>query len=349
MKKTRKDILSNMQVVEKITVKESIRKKTILTIATLVLSVTIIGCGTKVDNDSTQNITNEVENTADKNSTFIVPTKDRAGNTIVIPSEVNRIISLAPSTTQVLEDLGVGSKLVAVDTQSPMYSTISTDLVQFDLMAPDLEQLLELAPDVVYVSSMTNYSGEDILKVVRDAGIAVVEIPTSDTIEDVKLDIQFIADTLSIPEKGQAIVDTMEEEINKVKAIGETIQDKKSVYFEISAAPYMYSFGNNVYLDEMIQTIGATNVLGEEDGWLSVSGESIIEANPSVILTSVNYIENAVDEIKGRDGYGDLDAVKNNEVYYINNGYASLPNHNIVKALKEMAKAVYPEYYGEIE
>lgn len=326
----------------------------------LALTITMVGCGVKEDGQATPTpvnvessgnteVTNNSLDSGIITSDAILPSKDRAGNDIVIPKDVNRIISLAPSTTQILEDLGVNSRLVAVDNQSPIYSELDENLVQFDLMAPDLEQLLELAPDVVYVSSMTNYSGEDILKVVRDSGIAVIEIPTSNSINDVKMDIQFIADTLSLHDKGEEIVSKMEEEIESIAKIGKGITEKKTVYFEIGAAPYMYSFGSNVFLDELIQILGANNVLSNQEGWLSVSQESIVEANPEVILTNVNYIENPLEELKTRVGFEGLDAVTTNNLYYIDNGHSSLPNHNIVQALKEMAKAIYPEQYKEIE
>lgn len=95
----------------------------------------------------------------------------------------------------------------------------------------------------------------------------------------------------------------------------------------------------------MIEIIGATNVLASEEGWISVSEETAVAADPDVILTNVNYIENPVEEIKSRAGWENMKAIKNNDVYYIDNMSSSLPNHNIVKALEEMAKAVYPDKY----
>jgi iron complex transport system substrate-binding protein len=59
----------------------------------------------------------------------------------------------------------------------------------------------------------------------------------------------------------------------------------------------------------------------------------------------VNYIENPVQEIKSRLGWGEIAAVKNNAVYYINADASNRPNHNIIKALKEMARVVYSDEY----
>lgn len=146
--------------------------------------------------------------------------------------------------------------------------------------------------------------------------------------------------------EGQAIADEMQGKIDALAAIGTGITDKKTVLFEISALPYIYSFGSGTFLHEMIELLGAKNVLGDQFSWISVTEESAVAANPDVILTSVNYIEDSVGEILSRPGWNNVTAVANKDVYYIDNGASSLPNHHIVDAMIEMALALYPEAYA---
>jgi len=100
-----------------------------------------------------------------------------------------------------------------------------------------------------------------------------------------------------------------------------------------------------VFLNEMIELIGAENVFADQQSWIAVTQEAALSANPDVILTNVSYIPNPVDEIKTRDGWDAVKAVKDGNVIYIDNMSSSLPNQGIVKALHEMAKAVYPDKY----
>ena len=146
--------------------------------------------------------------------------------------------------------------------------------------------------------------------------------------------------------EGDALIVDMQAELDRIAAIGATVTDKKSVYFEISAAPSMYSFGSGVFLNEMIELIGAENVLADQKGWLPVEAETIVAADPDVILTNVNYIDDPVAEIRGRSGWEGMSAVQNEQVFYIDNMASSLSNQNIVKALDQMAKAVYPELFS---
>ena len=234
---------------------------------------------------------------------------------------------------------------MAVDTQSPLYVEGVSQLPQFDMMAPNIEQIALLEPDVVFTSGMS-YLEDNPFQALIDMGIYVIEIPSSNSIEAVKKDIVFTAACLGKEAQGQAIVDEMQETIDAIAAIGATITDKKTVLFELGCLPHIYSFGDGTFLDEMIELIGAENVLGDQISWLSVTEESAVAANPDVILTNVNYIDDPIGEILARTGWENVTAVANGDVHYIDNGKSSLPNHGIVDALIEMAVAVYPEEYA---
>ena len=74
--------------------------------------------------------------------------------------------------------------------------------------------------------------------------------------------------------------------------------------------------------------------------------ETIVAADPDVIFTNVNYIDDPVGEILGRDGWAGVTAIANRDVYYIDSNASSQPNQNIVVALRQMAEALYPDYFA---
>lgn len=273
-------------------------------------------------------------------------TADRAGNPIALPGEIARVISLAPSVTQVICDIGLGDALVAVDTQSPRYSDVPEALPRFNMMEPDIEQIFALQPDVVFTSGMSYIEGDPYAMLTK-LGVCVVEIPSSESIAAVMEDVGFIADCLGKHDEGAALVDGMRDTIDAVAAKGAAIEDKKTVLFEISALPAIYSFGAGTFLDEMIGIVGAENVFADAQSWMSVAEENAVAANPDVILTNVDYIDDPVAEILARPGWDAVRAVQDGAVYYIDNAASSIPDHHITDALIEMAQAVYPEVYGE--
>lgn len=274
-----------------------------------------------------------------------LPTTDRAGNEITIPDTINTIVSMSPSTTEILLALGLEDKIIAADTQTQGYGLLPNVTTYFDMMTPDAEQIIALNPDIVYVSTMSIVGDVNPFKPLIDAGICVAYVPSSESILGIYDDITFLADSLQLSDKGNELISAMKTTIEEIQTISASIVDKKSVYFEIGAAPYMYSFGTGTFLNEMIDIIGANNVLGKEAGWISVSEEVALAANPDVILTNVNYIEGPIDEIKAREGWDTVSAVANNEVFYVDNKYSSLPNQNIILALEQMAEAIYPDAF----
>ena len=277
--------------------------------------------------------------------------QDREGNEFNVPKEVNTIISTAPSNTEVLVALGLADKLVAVDKYSADVEGISEDLPKIDFRNPDAEAIIALNPDIVIASGHNKAGDEDPFALIKEAGIPVAYIPSSYSIDGIYGDIEFIASLTDTEKEGKDLINSMKEEIESIKSIGNTITDKKNVYFEIGAGSGLYTFGNETFLNEMIETIGATNVFGEENSWITVTPEAVIDANPDVILANTPGTNEAgltaVEDIKSREGWDTVAAVQNGDVYEIDKNSSSRSSQNIIKALKEMAKAVYPNEYKD--
>ena len=277
--------------------------------------------------------------------------QDREGNEFNVPKEVNTIISTAPSNTEVLVALGLADKLVAVDKYSADVEGISEDLPKIDFRNPDAEAIIALNPDIVIASGHNKSGDEDPFALIKEAGIPVAYIPSSYSIDGIYGDIEFIASLTDTEKEGKDLINSMKKEVEAIKAIGDTITDKKNIYFEIGAGSGLYTFGNETFLNEMIETIGATNIFGEENSWITATPEAVIDANPDVILANTPGTNEAgltaVEDIVSREGWDTITAVKNGDVYQIDKNSSSRASQNIIKALKEMAKAVYPDEYKD--
>lgn len=277
------------------------------------------------------------------------PSTDRAGNEILIPDEIEKIASLAGAFTQVLVDLGYEEEIVAIDLYSVGFEGVDTAVPAIDMMSPDIETLLSLDLDIIFASNISDAGSEDsIFQPLIDAGVTVAYIPTANSLEDIKLDIEFIGHALAAYEETELLLSNYSEQLREIQTIAETIpaEEEKSVLFEISAVPAIYSTGSGTFLDEIIELVAATNVLADETAWVPVSEEAAIALNPDVILTNVNYIDDPIAEILGRSGWEAVTAVQNEAVHSIDNNASSLPNHNVVDAAWAIARAVYPEYYN---
>ena len=267
------------------------------------------------------------------------------------PSDANQpatenIVVIGPSVTEIVVALGLGDSIIGTDDFSALIDGVPSDIPIFNMWGLDAEQLIALQPDILIVTEMVmNMLGNDPLRVFSDIGTELHYVASSASIEGIAEDIRFVAEVLDRESRGEELIADMMQIIDEIRAIGETITDRRTVYIEINPAPSMFSLGRGTFLNEMIEIIGAVNVFADEDGWISVSDEAIITIDPDVILSTSEDAVGAVDEIIGRPGWSHLTAVQNGDVFRIDADSASRSNHNIVIALREMAVAVYPEYF----
>lgn len=284
-----------------------------------------------------------------------VPSKDRAGNDIKIPAEVKSIVSLAPSTTRILIDLGLALKIVAVDTNSMSYKDyLPSGVKTFDMMNPDNEAIAALKPDIVFTSGMSSVGGSSPFKPLVDSGICVADIPSSASIAAIGDDIKFIGNCTGKGIEAVALATSMDASFKVISKACESIpaEKQKTVLFMMniptSDSPTIYSFGKGTYMDEMLTMIHAKNACGTQEGWVAISIEDAVAMNPDVILTNVNYVEDPVKDIKALKGWENVKAIKNNEVYKVDADLSSQPNNHVVDASLEWLKNIYPDIFTEL-
>lgn len=337
-------------------------------VSALLCAVMALGCLTACDAESAKKIAELAKNTDVSGLESVekeivssvtgageVPTKDRSGNDIKVPAEVKSIVSLAPSTTRVLIDLGLALKIVAVDTNSLQYKDyLPSGVKSFDMMNPDNEAIAALKPDIVFTSGMSSVGGSSPFKPLIDSGICVADIPSSASLSAIEDDIKFIGNCTGKGIEAVALATAMNASFKLIsKASGTISADKqKTVLFMMSIptaeAPTIYSFGKNTYLDEMLTAIGAKNACGSQESWVAISVEDAIAMNPDVILTNVDYVEDPVKDIKALKGWENVKAIKNNEVYKVDPNLSMQPNNHVTDAALEWLKVVYPDIFTEL-
>ena len=119
------------------------------------------------------------------------------------------------------------------------------------------------------------------------------------------------------------------------------VEGEKTVYFEVSPLQWgLWTAGKGTFMDEIATMMGLTNCFSDVEGWGEISQEQVIERNPDYIVTiSMYYGEGPtpVEEILGREGWGELTAVKNNAVLNLADNELSRP----APRLLDGAKALY--------
>jgi len=266
---------------------------------------------------------------------------DRAGNFISISQNVNRIVSLAPSVTQILMDFGLTENFIATDTHSHQMFDLP-DLPTFDMLHPEIESLISLQPDLIIATTMT-FHPQDLQQVINtfaNFNITLAFIPTSETIADIIEDVRFLGSITGKYQISDNLIMDFEHELDTIKNSLSNLKNSPQIYFEISPAPHIFSFGTGVFLHEMIELSGGENIFVDQIGWFAVEPESLISRNPEIIFTNAYFLANPVDEIKSRPGFSELNAVTNNRIYFIDHHQTNLPTLRILDGIRTMAEII---------
>lgn len=259
---------------------------------------------------------------------------DMTGREIILDGPATKIVALTAADCEILYALGAGDALVGrgeyCDYPPEVLEVTSVE----SGMETNIEQIIELGPDVLLMSTMAQ--SEEQVKGLEDAGIKVVVSDAHD-IEGVYQAIELIGSLMNKDDQALDLIDGMKSSFEEVSEGIEGL-DGESIYFEISPLEYgLWTAGNNTFMDEVANMIGLKNAFEDVEGWGEVSEEEVLDRNPDFILTIAMYFGEGpepIDEILARDGWGDIEAVKNESILNLQNEELSRPGPRLADGAK---------------
>lgn len=314
------------------------KKLTAIWLSLLLVMGVLAGCaGAETDHKATGSQNKETATAA-----FPVSIKDATGKTVEIKEQPKRIVSLIPSNTEVAYALGLGDKMVG-RSDFDNYPKEVEKVEKIGGLEFNVEKVISLKPDLVlaHASQMGSKEG---FKQLEDAGIQVLTVNDATSFKDVYKSINMIGEAAGVKEASTKLIDEMKTKLNDIKKQAEGIsKDKqKTVFVEVSGAPEIYTTGKNTFMDEMLSVIHAKNAAGDQTGWVQMTEESIIKRNPDVIVTIDG---SSLADLKKRDGWNAMKAVKEKQVFQLNTDLASRPGPRLVEGVEALAKSVYPDTF----
>lgn len=255
--------------------------------------------------------------------------------------EYKRIVSLIPSNTEILYALGLGDKVVGVSTVDD-YPKDVKDKKQFDAFKLDTEALLKAKPDLILAHESNKSIQEKDLKKLSDAGVKVVYIDDANSINEMYDTFKQVGKVTGKEKEADKLVSKVKKEIeDDVKDVPKDQQGKK-VFMEISSQPDIYTSGSNTFYDDMLTSIKAKNLYHDQEGWIKTDKESILKRNPDVMITTSGQSEAEYQKLNNnRDGFDQVNAVKEKHVHALNADMISRPGPRLAKGLKELSEKVY--------
>jgi len=241
----------------------------------------------------------------------IFPLLLNAGNES--PEKELRVISLSPSMTEIIFQLGRGKWLKGRDVSSNYPAEVLSVPVAGNFADANAEQLVSLRPDIVLTCDLKNPSLKDSLAAL---GVKCVVLKI-ESIDQYLAAVKEIGEILSCQEAAKKEISRVQSAIAVVSAKTEKIpQDKRPlVYFEIWDAPLMTA-GKCSFINEYISIAGGRNIAaGTEKDYFSCSPELVISSSPEIIICPGMAKVQAADNFARRSGWDKIPAVVNKRIY----------------------------------
>ncbi|MCM3699881.1 ABC transporter substrate-binding protein [Paenibacillus macerans] len=276
-----------------------------------------------------------------KQTAYPLTLKDSSGKEFTFESAPQKIVSLAPSETETLFALGLDQQIAGVSDLDD-YPEAVKDKPRMGGSQVNVEAVVAAQPDLIVAASMID---EQTVKSLTDLGYKVF-LSDPKTMSDVMEHIKTIGEITNHQAQAEEVVGQMQQELSQVtEAVKSLMEDqKKKVYIEFSPG---WTVGKGEFMDEMITLAGGVNVASDVQGWSEINEENIIKANPDVILYAKSVVDKnnrtLADVIKGRAGWDQITAIKEDRVVGLDDNLLSRPGPRVTQGLTQVAKAIYPE------
>ena len=277
--------------------------------------------------------------------------RDGYGRIVTILRVPHRIISLAPSITEILFALEANDRMVG-NTRYCEYPVAARDITKIgDLRHPDIELMLYLRPALVIGTVLTS---SNTYRQMEEAGLAAVALEHSN-LQTVLGDIRTVGKLINRTGEALRLVHTLEarhrEILTRVKTGAASAPPRTVFLYDLKA---LSSAGSGSWVGDMITECGAENVAASApSAWPRLSLESLVARDPEIILVAAKAspeerreVEKEITRVEQHPVWKHLSAIRNHRVHILNAELFTIPGPRMVDALEAIAAAIHPTLFS---
>lgn len=268
---------------------------------------------------------------------------DDYGRSVTLDGIPDRIISLAPTPTEILFAIGAGSQLVGVDKYSdyPEEAKLITEVG--DAINVNTEVIIALKPDLIVCGDLVPVQ---LVQLGENEGIPYV-IFADRTMEDIFKTIRLAGIITGHVEEADELASELSDRVDAVtaKTLAPDVSKPKVFVEYWSYGTSISTFGPGSFGDDLIALAGGTNIAhGTSSEYPAVESEFVIAQDPDIIV----YTETSTTkgDIMNRGGWENITAVEQGRVYAIPDDLISRYGPRIVDGLEQLATIIHPELFS---
>ncbi len=268
---------------------------------------------------------------------------DQLGRSVRVPESPRRIVSLAPSITEIIYDIGRQDLLVGVSRFSD-YPEAAQGLPKVgSYVHLDLERIVALKPDLCL--AIKDGNPKDVVMRLEDLGIPVYAV-NPQSLTTMLETVREVGSLLNAGEPANSLAAQLDERIRNIDKLVRKSTKRPGVFFQIGEAPIV-SAGSGTFINELIERAGGRNLAGGVTGYPQFSREQVITLSPDVIIiTSMSRAEVSENIRNEWLSWKDMPAGRNGRIYIQDADLFNRPAPRLVDGLEKLARLIHPELFG---
>lgn len=273
---------------------------------------------------------------------------DGLGRQVILAQPAQKIISLAPSSTEILYAVGAGKQIIGRDKNSdyPEEAKALADVGSTDMSKVNSEAILALHPDLVLLANITP---KEQVKVLEDLGLTVFMLANPTDLNGMYDNLRTTAKLTGHEAETETLIASLQARVKMVADKLAGAAEKPLVFYEIDATDVKapWTAGPGSFIETMIGLAGGRNVGSSlKDPWAQISTEEIVKQDPDVVVLGDTVWGGVTPElVKARAGWAGIKAVKNGKIFPFDDNLLSRPGPRLVDGIEALAKLLYPDLF----
>ncbi len=269
---------------------------------------------------------------------------DQLGRQIIVPDDPKRVVSLAPSITEIIFALGQEHRLKGVT----MYSDFPNEATKLPKVGSyvhlDLEKIVALKPDLCI--AIKDGNPIEVVQRLESLKIPVyaVDPRNLDTVMETLLEIGGLLDA---GERAKILVQGIRSRIRRVNSLVAKADHRPRVFFQIGISPIV-SVGTNTFIHELIVLAGGKNISEGPVPYPRFSREQVLASSPEVVIITSMARGEIFERVKAEwSSWPDLPAVRNQRIFLVNSDLFDRPTPRLVEGLEVLLRLIHPELFED--
>lgn len=265
---------------------------------------------------------------------------DLAGRQVHLPKEPQRVVSLAPSITELIYALD-REEILKGTTQFSNHPLKARDLPRVGSYArPDMELILGLKPDLIL--AIRDGNPRHVIERLQALNIPVFVLD-SRNIEEIILSIEALGEILDARGQASMLIKDMRKRIKRAQQKVAKTDFRPNVFFQADANPVI-GVGESTFINEIIKLSGGKNAIAGASGYPRMGWEDILRINPEVVIIASMAGGKNKDQLLGSwRRWPQLRAVQNDRIYVVDADIFERPTHRLVEGLEILMGIIHPE------